>query len=97
MVRECDFVVWVCGGKSEVKLGRGEFKRADGKRRTLGMVEEVDNGASGAKEDEDEDEDEDKPATNGATPITIATGAVVGLRTVGWAVGTVELCFCCRK
>ncbi|CAK8560323.1 unnamed protein product [Lathyrus sativus] len=97
LIRERDFIVWVCGGKSEIKLRGGEFKGGDGKGRTLGVVEEVDDGASGAEEEEEEDEDENKPATNGATPITVATGTVVGLRTVGWAGGAVELRFCCRE
>ena len=57
------------------------------------MIEEVDDGASNAEEDEDEDEDEKKPATNGATPVTVAT-VTVGLGTVGWASGTVYLRFC---
>ena len=97
MVRKCDFIIWVGGGKSEIKLRRGEFKRGDGKGRTLGMVEEVDDGASNTEENEDEDEDEYKPTTNGATQITVATAPVVGLWTVGRASGAVDLCFCGRE
>lgn len=60
------------------------------------MVEEVDDCASDAEEDEDEDEDEKKPATNGATPVTVVT-VTVGLWTVGWPRCTVDLRFCRRE
>lgn len=59
----------------------------------MGTVDEVESGASYAKEEEEDEKNEEEPEEKGAA-ATAAGTAVVRLRTVGRAGGTVELSFC---
>lgn len=67
-----------------------ELEGGNGEGRAVGAVEDVEGGAEGCDDDELEEDEEDDPEAAGAAAAS-AAAAVVGLGTVGWARGAVEL------
>lgn len=59
----------------------------------MGAVDEVESSA-GEADEEKEDEDDEEEVEEESAAATAAGAAVMGLRTVGWARGAVELGFC---